>query len=103
MSRPPNVIVILADDLGYGDLGCDGGKVIKTPELDRMADEGVRLSDFYASANVCTPSRAGLLTGQFAIRHGLGRYQSQRNPSQLPDVRADVRPGAIRWRRGRRF
>lgn len=69
--RPPNYIVILADDLGYGDLGCDGGKVIRTPHLDRMAAEGVRLTDFYASANVCSPSRAGLLTGQYAIRHGL--------------------------------
>ncbi|MDP3594982.1 sulfatase-like hydrolase/transferase, partial [Phenylobacterium sp.] len=69
--RQPNFIIILADDLGYGDLGCDGGKVIHTPNLDRMADEGVRLTDFYASANVCTPSRAGLLTGQYAIRNGL--------------------------------
>ncbi|MGE0668404.1 MAG: sulfatase [Sphingomonadales bacterium] len=67
----PNFIVILADDLGYGDLGCDGGAVIRTPNLDRMAAQGARLTDFYASANVCTPSRAGLLTGQFAIRHGL--------------------------------
>jgi len=69
--RPPNFIVILADDLGYGDLGCYGGRVIRTPNLDRMAAEGVRLTDFYASANVCTPSRAGLLTGQYAIRNGL--------------------------------
>jgi arylsulfatase A-like enzyme len=69
--RRPNFIVILADDLGYGDLGCDGGRVIKTPHLDRLAAEGVRFTDFYASANVCTPSRAGLLTGQYAIRHGL--------------------------------
>lgn len=67
----PNFIIILADDLGYGDLGCDGGTVIRTPNLDRMAAEGVRLNDFYASANVCSPSRAGLLTGQFAIRNGL--------------------------------
>lgn len=71
MQQRPNFIVILADDLGYGDLGCDGGTIIKTPNLDRMAAEGVRLSDFYASANVCTPSRAGLLTGQYAIRNGL--------------------------------
>lgn len=69
--RKPNFIIILADDLGYGDLGGDGGKVIRTPNLDRMAQEGVRLTDFYASANVCTPSRAGLLTGQYAIRNGL--------------------------------
>jgi arylsulfatase A len=69
--RRPNIIVILADDLGYGDIGCDGGKHIRTPHLDRMATEGVRFTDFYASANVCTPSRAGLLTGRYAIRSGL--------------------------------
>ncbi len=69
--RQPNVIVILADDLGYGDIGCDGGRHIRTPHIDRMAAEGVRLTDFYASANVCTPSRAGLLTGRYAIRSGL--------------------------------
>ncbi len=70
MTRP-NIILIFADDLGYGDLGCEGGKVIRTPHLDRMAAEGTRLTDFYASANICTPSRAGLMTGQFAIRNGL--------------------------------
>lgn len=69
--KKPNIIVILADDLGYGDIGCDGGKVIRTPNLDALAAEGVRLTDFYASANVCTPSRAGLMTGRYAIRSGL--------------------------------
>ncbi len=59
MAKKPNFIVILADDLGFGDLGCDGGTIIRTPNLDRMATEGVRLTDFYASANVCTPSRGG--------------------------------------------
>lgn len=71
MTRKPNIIVILADDLGYGDLGCDGGTIIRTPNLDRLAAEGTRFSDFYASANLCTPSRAGLLTGRYAIRLGL--------------------------------
>ena len=70
-SRKPNFIVIMADDLGYGDIGCDGGTIIRTPHLDQMAAEGVRFTDFYASANVCTPSRAGLLTGRYAIRSGL--------------------------------
>ena len=70
-SRKPNFIVIMADDLGYGDIGCDGGTLIRTPNLDQMAAEGVRFTDFYASANVCTPSRAGLLTGRYAIRSGL--------------------------------
>lgn len=69
--RQPNVIIILADDLGFGDLGCNGSTHIRTPSVDRMASEGVRFTDFYASANVCTPSRAGLLTGRYAIRSGL--------------------------------
>ena len=69
--RKPNVIIILADDLGYGDVGCNGSTHIRTPNIDRMAAEGARLTDFYASANVCTPSRAGLLTGRYAIRSGL--------------------------------
>nr|QQZ51899.1 sulfatase-like hydrolase/transferase [Phenylobacterium glaciei] len=69
-SASPNFIVIVADDLGYGDIGCDGGTIIRTPHLDKMAAEGVRFTDFYASANVCTPSRAGLLTGRYAIRSG---------------------------------
>lgn len=86
--RQPNFIVILADDLGYGDLGCDGGKVIRTPNLDRMADEGVRLTDFYASANVCTPSRAGLLTGQYAIRNGLAHEVIQ--PSDTTGLPPDA-------------
>lgn len=86
--RPPNFIVILADDLGYGDLGCDGGTVIRTPNLDRMAAQGVRLSDFYASANVCTPSRAGLLTGQYAIRNGLAHEVIQ--PSDTTGLPVDA-------------
>ena len=65
-ARKPNIILILADDLGYGDLGVFGNGVIRTPNIDRMAAEGARLTTFYASANVCTPSRAGLLTGRYA-------------------------------------
>lgn len=86
--RQPNFIIILADDLGYGDLGCDGGTVIRTPNLDRMAEEGVRLTDFYASANVCTPSRAGLLTGQYAIRNGLAHEVIQ--PSDTTGLPVDA-------------
>ncbi len=67
----PNIIIILADDLGYGDIGTYGAKLIKTPNIDRMAEEGVHLTNFYAAANVCTPSRASLLTGRYAIRMGL--------------------------------
>jgi len=67
----PNIIIVLADDLGYGDLSISGNQLIATPHIDRMAREGVRLTGFYASANVCTPSRAGLLTGRYPIRTGL--------------------------------
>ena len=60
---PPNIILILADDLGYGDLGCYGQQVIETPRLDRMAAEGMRFTQFYAGSTVCAPSRCVLMTG----------------------------------------
>lgn len=66
-TRPPNFVVILMDDMGYGDIGAFGSKLNRTPELDRMAAEGMRLTSFYA-ASVCTPSRAQLLTGCYATR-----------------------------------
>ncbi|MGB4709083.1 MAG: arylsulfatase [Fuerstiella sp.] len=63
-SAQPNIIFMLADDLGYGDLGCYGQKLIKTPRLDQMAAEGMRFTDFYAGNTVCAPSRSVLMTGQ---------------------------------------
>ncbi len=69
--RLPNVVIIFADDLGYGDLGCFGHPTIQTPNLDRMASEGVRLTQFYVAECVCTPSRAALLTGRLPIRNGM--------------------------------
>ncbi len=67
----PNIVIIMADDLGYGDLGCYGHPTIRTPNLDRMAAEGLRFTDFYAGANLCTPSRAALLTGRHPLRSGM--------------------------------
>ncbi len=67
----PNIVILFADDLGYGDLGCYGSPVIRTPHLDRMAAEGLRFTDFYSASEVCTPSRAALLTGRYPIRSGM--------------------------------
>lgn len=67
----PNFIIIFADDLGYGDLGTFGHPTIKTPNLDRLANEGQKWTNFYVAAPVCTPSRAGLLTGRLPVRTGM--------------------------------
>jgi arylsulfatase A-like enzyme len=71
----PNFIIIFCDDLGYGDLGCYGHPSIRTPNLDRMAAEGQRWTDFYAAAEVCTPSRAAILTGRLPIRSGMASHK----------------------------
>src|SRR4051812_49035114 len=80
--KPPNVVIVLADDLGYGDPSIQGARLIRTPNLDRLAREGVRMTDFYASANICTPSRAGLQTGRYPIRTGLGWQVIQANDTR---------------------
>jgi arylsulfatase A-like enzyme len=69
--RPPNVIIVYVDDLGYGDLGCFGARKIKTPNLDRMAKQGVRFTSFYVTQAVCSASRAALLTGKYSNRTGV--------------------------------
>jgi len=70
-NKSPNIVLVLCDDLGYGDLSITGSNLIKTPNIDNMAKEGVQFTNFYSSASVCTPSRAGLLTGRYPIRTGL--------------------------------
>src|SRR5919109_266188 len=96
--RRPNIILILSDDLGYGDLGSYGQRFIRTPNLDRMAREGVRFTQFYAAAPVCAPSRASLLTGLHQrhayIRGNMGRG-GERIPLRPRDVTvAEVLKGA---------
>lgn len=70
-ARTPNILLILADDLGYGDLACYGHPVIETPNLDRLASEGVRLTQFYTTSPVCSPTRASLMTGRHPQRLGI--------------------------------
>ncbi|HEY1049331.1 MAG TPA: sulfatase-like hydrolase/transferase [Prosthecobacter sp.] len=70
-TRPPNVVIILADDLGYSDLGCFGAEKIKTPNIDRLAAEGTKFTSFYVAQAVCSASRAALMTGCYANRVGM--------------------------------
>ena len=80
----PNVVILLADDLGYGDLACYGNPAARTPNLDRLAGEGVRFTDGYASFPVCSPSRAGLLTGRNANRYGIRDWIPPNSGVYLP-------------------
>ena len=69
-AAPPNIVLILADDLGYGDLGCYGHPQAKTPVIDRLAKEGVRFTQHYANGPECSPTRTALLTGRYQQRAG---------------------------------
>ncbi len=77
--RPPNFVIIFADDLGYGDLGCFGSTTIKTPHIDRLAAEGMRLTSFYAQT-VCGPSRAALMTGCYPLRVAIHQNKVEVHP-----------------------
>lgn len=81
----PNLVIVFADDLGYGDLGVTGHPSIRTPRLDRMAAEGMRLTTFYVAAPSCSPSRAALLTGRYPIRTGVNYALGPESPVFLPD------------------
>jgi arylsulfatase A-like enzyme len=86
----PNLIWVMADDLGYGDIGCYGQKVIRTPHIDRMAAEGLRFTRFYAGATVCAPSRSVLMTGQ---HHGHTRVRG--NAGQQNPIAQALRPDDV--------
>ena len=75
----PNIVIFLADDLGYGDLGCYGNTSVRTPYIDSLAKEGAKMTQHLAAASVCTPSRAALLTGRYPARSGTSCLNSYVN------------------------
>jgi len=89
----PNIVLVLADDLGYGDLASYGHPLIRTPRLDRLAHEGVRFTSYYAGAAACTPARAALLTGRYGVRAGLGNVVGPDSPLGLPSSEITLAEG----------
>mgnify|MGYP000241753471 CR=1 FL=1 len=90
-SKPlPNVVLIYADDLGYGDLGCYGHPTIRTPNLDRLAAEGSRFTQFYSAAPLCSPSRAALLTGRYPVRSGINFVLFPDSEGGLPESEVTI-------------
>jgi arylsulfatase A-like enzyme len=88
--RKPNIVFILADDLGIGDIGCYGGKVIQTPNIDRLAAEGLRFNQAYAGGVVCAPSRSCLMTGQHTGHTRIRENHSGRSSERVPLLPEDV-------------
>ena len=90
-AKAPNVLVVLADDIGWGDAGCYGATKIQTPHIDRLAREGRRFDNAYASASVCTPTRYSLLTGEYAWRRW--RFRHLPHPGFVSFIRQVARAG----------
>jgi arylsulfatase A-like enzyme len=90
----PNIVIVLADDFGWGDLGCYGGTVAATPDLDRMAREGVRFTQFYVASPICSPSRCGLVTGQFPARWRINSYLHTRAGNRASESADFLDPAA---------
>ncbi|MFB3825784.1 MAG: sulfatase [Bryobacteraceae bacterium] len=89
--RPlPNIVLIYADDLGFGDLGCYGHPTIRTPNLDRLAAEGSRFTQFYSAAPLCSPSRAALMTGRYPVRSGINFVLFPDSEGGLPDSEVTI-------------
>lgn len=81
-SKAPNIIIILTDDMGYSDVGAFGGKFVPTPNIDRMAKNGLKLTQYYSAAPICSPSRAGMLTGMYPARWNFSTYLDNKKHNQ---------------------
>jgi len=93
-TQKPNFIFIYADDLGYGDLACYGSTKNRTPHIDKMADEGMRFTDFYVTSGVCTPSRSSLMTGCYPRRVNL-HVDSNDKWVLFPNAKKGLHPDEI--------
>src|SRR3954468_9062663 len=79
----PNILMMVSDDLGYGDIACYGHPVIKTPHIDGLAAQGLRLRSYYSAASICSPARAGLMTGRTPQRVGVPNWIDSGSPVHL--------------------
>ena len=86
----PNIVLVFMDDMGYGDMGCFGSDIIRTPNMDRVASEGIRFTQMYAASSVCSPSRTGLLTGRQPQRVGIERVLFPQDTRGIPDSERTV-------------
>jgi len=80
--KKPNIVFVFIDDMGYGDLSCFGNRGVKTTHIDRLAAEGIRLTNFYVNSPICSPSRVAVTTGQYPVRHGITSYIAARNANR---------------------
>jgi len=90
LTKTPNIILILADDLGYGDVGCYGATKVKTPNIDKLASEGRRFTDAHSASAVCTPSRYALLTGEYPFRKKLWGPAPKESPLLIDPARTTI-------------
>src|SRR5580698_6203823 len=95
----PNIIFLLTDDMGYGDVGCYGGKFAPTPNIDKMAREGTRFTQFYVASPVCSPSRVGYLTGSFPARWRITNYLQTRQGNRQSEQADFLNPSAPSYAR----
>lgn len=94
-ANPPNILLILSDDMGYGDLGCYGQTAFQTPNLDKLASEGIKLVNAYSAGAVCTPTRAALMTGRYPARTPVGLFEPLKPVDSAFGLTARYRPFAL--------
>jgi len=95
-TKSPNIVVVFVDDMGWGDFSCFGNKEAQTPNVDRLAEEGIRFSQFYVNSPICSPSRCALATGQYPQRWKITSFLSNRADNQRRGVANWLAPHSIK-------